>query len=243
MTRSKTEMSTENMTFKYFDFFIVAFVAILILSNLMASKAAALQLNFWPFDGYVFEYGAAVIFFPVSYIIGDILTEVYGYARARRVVWMGFGAMIFMAVSTQIVLAMPPADRWDGQAQYDYVFGATPRIVFASITAFWLGEIANAYVMAKMKVWSKGKHLWQRTIGSTIVGQGIDSAIFYPIAFYGMWETEMLINIAIFAWVTKVLWEAFLTPVTYLVINRLKKAEGVDIYDTKTDFTPFSVKR
>lgn len=234
---------TENIIFKYYDFFMVAFVAILLLSNMMAAKASQIQLNFWPFDGYIFEYGAAVIFFPVSYIIGDILTEVYGYARARRVVWMGFGALVFLAISSQIVLAMPPADRWHGQEHYQHVFGATPRIVFASVLAFWLGELANAYVMAKMKVMSKGKHLWQRTIGSTIVGQGIDSAIFYPIAFYGMWDMDMLINIAIFAWATKVGWEIFLTPLTYLVINKMKRAENVEIYDTDTNFTPFSVQR
>ena len=141
-----------------------------------------------------------------------------------------------------VIVAVPPADSWDHQAAYEIVFGQVPRIVFASLAAFWVGEFANAYVMAKMKIWTKGKHLWTRTIGSTIVGQGFDSLIFYPLAFLGIWETELVITVLITNFLLKVAWEAALTPVTYKVVGALKKAENVDIYDEGTDFTPFTLK-
>ena len=224
--------------YRYYDFIMAAFVTILILSNLVAAaKAATLDL---PIIGAV-TFGAGILFFPISYIIGDVLTEVYGYARARRVVWAGFAAMIFMAVSTQIIVAMPPAERWHDQAHYEAIFGQTPRIVMASIIAFWAGEFANAYVMAKMKLWTKGKHLWSRTIGSTFVGQGVDSLIFYPVAFWGLWDQDVLVSVAIFAWLTKVVWEALLTPVTYKAVAWLKTREHEDVFDTDTDFTPFKI--
>lgn len=232
--------SGKTKTYKYYDFIMAAFVCILILSNLVgAGKVSVIEV---PGIG-PFEYGAGILFFPISYVIGDILTEVYGYARARRVVWTGFGAMVFMAITTQIIVAMPPSDRWDGQEHYEWVFNQTPRIVGASMLAFWVGEFANAYVMAKMKVKNTAGPLWQRTIGSTIIGQGIDSAIFYPLAFYGMWDSSLLFKIAITAWLTKVAWEVFLTPVTYKVVHWLKARENEDFIDLETDFTPFSVKR
>lgn len=229
--------------FKYYDFAMAAFVAILICSNLIgAAKLVQFfePISIGPLDVGIF--GAGILFFPLSYVLGDILTEVYGYARARRVVWAGFAAVLFMAFMSWVVVAMPPAPGWSGQAAYEQVFGLTPRIVFASIIAFWAGELANAYVMARMKVWSKGKHLYQRTIGSTVVGQGVDSLLFYPIAFLGVWTTSQVITVLITNYLLKVLWEAFLTPVTYKVVGALKKAEGVDVYDAETDFTPFSVK-
>ncbi len=229
--------------FKYYDFAMAAFVAILICSNLIgAAKLVQFfePVSIGPLDFGIF--GAGILFFPLSYVLGDVLTEVYGYARARRVVWAGFGAVIFMAFMSWVVVAMPAAPGWGGQAAYEEVFGLTPRIVFASIIAFWAGELSNAYVMARMKVWSGGKHLYQRTIGSTIVGQGVDSLLFYPIAFIGVWTTSQVITVLITNYLLKVLWEAFLTPVTYKVVVALKKAEGVDVYDAETDFTPFSVK-
>ena len=229
--------------FKYYDFAMAAFVAILICSNLIG--AAKLVQFFEPVSVGPLElgiFGAGILFFPLSYVLGDVLTEVYGYARARRVVWAGFAAVLFMAFMSWVVVAMPPAPGWGGQAAYEQVFGLTPRIVFASIIAFWAGELANAYVMARMKVWSKGKHLYQRTIGSTVVGQGVDSLLFYPIAFLGIWTTSQVITVLITNYLLKVLWEAFLTPVTYRVVAALKKAEGVDVYDAETDFTPFSVR-
>lgn len=225
-------------SFRYFDFVMAAFVTILLLSNIIgAAKPTFVTIN-----GEQWVYGAGILFFPLGYVIGDILTEVYGYARARRVIWAGFGAMLFMAFMSWVVVSLPPADGWDGQAAYESVFGQVPRIVAASIIAFWAGEFVNSYVMARMKVWTAGKKLWTRTIGSTVVGQGVDSLIFYPLAFWGTegWSTEQIITVMITNWLLKVLWEAVLTPVTYLVVGWLKRREGVDIYDEATNFTPFS---
>ncbi len=218
--------------FRYFDYVMAAFVAILLLSNLIgASKLATIE-------GYTF--GAGILFFPLSYVIGDVLTEVYGYANARRCVWMGFGALLFMAFMSYVVVAMPPADGWSGQAAYESVFGSTWRIVAASILAFWAGEFVNSFVLAKMKVWTKGQHLWSRTIGSTFFGQAVDSLIFYPVAFLGIWSVQQVVTVMFTNWLLKVLWEALLTPVTYAVVGWFKAREGVDIYDTGTDFSPFA---
>ena len=217
---------------RYYDFVMAAFVAILLLSNLIgAAKLSTL-------GGVTF--GAGILFFPLGYVIGDVLTEVYGYARARRVIWAGFAALLFMAFMSWVVVSLPPAAGWDGQAAYESVFGQVPRIVAASIIAFWAGEFVNSYVMARMKVWTQGKALWSRTIGSTVVGQGVDSLIFYPLAFLGIWETSAVITVMVTNWLLKVLWEALLTPVTYVVVGWLKRREGVDIFDEDTDFTPFS---
>ena len=261
------------MTFKYYEFVMAAFVAILLLSNIIgAAKLTFVEVPFWP-DGWwpapdgTFIYGAGILFFPLGYVIGDVLTEIYGFARARRVIWTGFAAMLFLAFMSYVVVSLPAFDGWacsasgfdgngplvarDGadvptgaicQETYVSVFGNAWRIVVASIIAFWAGEFVNSYVMAKMKVWTKGKALWTRTIGSTVVGQGVDSLIFYPIAFWGIWTTEAVVTVMITNWLLKVLWEAFLTPVTYLVVGKLKKAEGVDLFDTDTDFSPFSGK-
>lgn len=218
--------------FRYFDYVMAAFVAILLLSNLIgASKLATVG---------GFTFGAGILFFPLSYVIGDVLTEVYGYANARRCVWMGFAALLFMAFMSYVVVAMPAADGWDGQAAYESVFGSTWRIVAASILAFWAGEFVNSFVLAKMKIWTAGKHLWMRTIGSTVFGQGVDSLIFYPVAFLGIWSTELVITVMFTNWGLKVLWEALLTPVTYAVVGWFKAREGVDVYDTGTDFSPFA---
>lgn len=223
---------------RYFDFVMAAFVTVLLLSNVLG----AAKPTFVTIGGEQWVYGAGILFFPLGYVIGDILTEVYGYARARRVIWAGFAAMLFMAFMSWVVVSLPPADGWDGQAAYESVFGQVPRIVFASIAAFWAGEFVNSFVMAKMKVWTNGKHLWTRTIGSTVVGQGVDSLIFYPLAFWGVWETEQVIAVMITNWALKVLWEAVLTPVTYAVVGWLKRREGLDIYDEHTGFTPFRTK-
>ena len=224
----------------YYDFVMAAFVAILLLSNLIgASKRAEIDLPVR--DG---SFGAGLFFFPVSYIIGDVLTEVYGYARARRVIWTGFAAMLFMAFMSWVVVSLPPAASWEGQAAYEAVFGSTWRIVLASITAFWAGEFVNSLVMARMKLLTRGRHLWSRTIGSTMAGQAIDSLIFYPLAFAGQpgWTTDQIVQVVISQFVLKTLWEALLTPVTYGVVNTLKRREGVDVFDDDTDFTPFSTR-
>ncbi|GMN14759.1 queuosine precursor transporter [Altererythrobacter sp. MTPC7] len=226
---------------RYFDFVMAAFVTVLLLSNVLgAGKVATVNLpgiGDWPF-------GAGVLFFPLGYVIGDILTEVYGYARARRCIWAGTAALLFMAFMAWVVVALPPAEDWGNQEAYEAVFGQVPRIVFASIVAFWAGELVNAAVLAKMKIWTSGKHLWTRTIGSTVAGQGVDSAIFYPLALLGAtgWTTDLVIVVALTQWALKVGWEAALTPVTYFVINRLKQREGIDVYDEGTDFTPFKAK-
>jgi uncharacterized integral membrane protein (TIGR00697 family) len=224
--------------FRYFDFVMAAFVVILLLSNVIgAGKRAVIDLPLigpWPF-------GAGILFFPISYVIGDVLTEVYGYARARRCIWAGFVAMLFMVLMSWVVVKLPPDAGWTGQAAYESVFGQVPRIVLASIIAFWAGEFANSFVLAKMKVWTQGRHLWTRTIGSTIVGQGVDSLLFYPLAFFGApdWPTDAMLMVMASQFILKVSWEVLLTPVTYAVVGFLKRREGVDIFDTHTDFSPF----
>lgn len=233
--------SLHQRPFRYYDIVMAAFVTILLLSNVLgAGKVATINLpgiGAWPF-------GAGVLFFPLGYIIGDILTEVYGYARARRCIWVGTAALLFMAFMAWVVVALPPAADWTGQAAYEQVFGQVPRIVFASIVAFWAGEFVNAAVLARMKVWTGGKHLWSRTIGSTFVGQGVDSAIFYPLAFLGAdtWTPELVVQVALTQWALKVAWEVLLTPVTYAVVGALKRREGMDVFDTGTDFTPFAAR-
>ena len=241
--------------FRYADFMMVAFVTLLILSNLIgAAKLSVVH-------GFVF--GAGILFFPVDYVIGDVLTEVYGYGWARRCVWAGFFAMLFMAVMSFVVVAMPPFDGWSCaaseqsafagvvkatssgavcQATYVSVFGATWRIVAASLTAFWAGEFVNSYVLARMKVWTKGRMLWTRTVGSTVFGEGVDSIIFYPLAFLGVWPAAQVLEVMVTNWALKVAWEVVLTPVTYAVVGFLKRKEGVDVFDTHTDFSPFRAK-
>ncbi|WP_428407966.1 queuosine precursor transporter [Hyphococcus sp.] len=230
-----------NHRFKYYDFAMAATCVIIVCSNIIGAGKAATVFGF--------TFGAGVLFFPLSYVLGDVLTEVYGYARARRVVWAGFAAAAFAAGMAAVITAMPPAAWWnedlggvDKQTAFALNFGQAPRIVAASCLAIWAGEMANAFVMARMKVASGGKHLWQRTIGSTIVGQGVDTLIFYPLAFLGIWTLEGVLTVMATNYVLKVLWEAVLTPVTYRVVGMLKRAEGVDVYDADTDFTPFSVR-
>ena len=218
--------------FRYFDYVMAAFVAILLLSNLIgASKLATLN---------GFTFGAGIMFFPISYVLGDVLTEVYGYANARRCVWAGFAALLFMAFMSFVVVALPPADGWNGQAAYVSVFGSTWRIVAASVIAFWAGEFVNSFVLAKMKILTGGKMLWTRTIGSTVFGQAVDSVIFYPIAFLGIWSTSQVLTVMVTNWLLKVLWEVLLTPVTYAVVGWLKQREGVEVFDAGTDFSPFA---
>ena len=220
--------------FRYYDFIMAAFVTILLCSNLIGTSKVC---TLWGIT-----FGAGVLFFPISYIFGDVLTEVYGYARSRKVVWAGFGAMIFASFMAWFILELPPSADWKLQSTYETVFGQTPRIVIASLIAYCVGEFANSFVLAKMKIRTAGKQLWLRTIGSTIVGELIDSAIFYPLAFLGVWSTELVIRVMLSNYVIKVLWEVLMTPFTYKIVAFLKRVEGVDFYDTHTDFTPFSLK-
>ncbi len=220
--------------FKTFDYVMAAFVAILLLSNVIGAGKVAVIAG-W-------QFGAGILFFPLSYVLGDVLTEVYGYARARRCIWAGFAAMLFMALMSYVVVKLPPAPGWDGQEAYESVFGAVPRIVFASIAAFWAGEFVNSYVLARMKIWTQGRMLWTRTISSTIFGQAIDSLIFYPLAFYGEWDNAQLLTVMGMQWLLKVSWEVLLTPVTYVIVGKLKAHEGLDLFDEGTDFDPFKAK-
>jgi uncharacterized integral membrane protein (TIGR00697 family) len=226
---------------RWFDVMMAAFVTILLLSNVLgAGKVARVNLPLigdWPF-------GAGILFFPLGYLLGDILTEVYGYARARRCVWVGFVALLFMAFMSWVVVTLPPAPDWTGQAAYEAVFGQVPRIVLASVCAFWFGEFANSFVLARMKVWTGGRKLWTRTIGSTVVGQAVDSIVFYPLAFLGAagWTPALVVKVLITNWALKVSWEVILTPVTYAVVGFLKRAEGVDVFDRTTDFSPFKTE-
>jgi queuosine precursor transporter len=223
---------------RYYDFMMAAFVAILLLSNVIGAAKIA-EVNF-PIIG-THSFGAGIMFFPLGYLLGDILTEVYGYARARRCIWAGFAALLFMAFMSWVVVALPPAPFWGNQGAYETVFGQVPRIVFASITAFWVGEFVNSFVMARMKVLTKGTKLWTRTIGSTICGQFVDSLIFYPLAFWNAegWTHEGVITVMITNWALKVGWEVLLTPLTYAVVGFLKRKEGMDVFDEGTDFSPF----
>jgi len=229
--------------FRYYDFFVAGLVTVLLCSNLIGpGKVCMVDL---PWFGE-FSFGAGNLFFPIGYIFADVLTEVYGYARARRAIWAGFAAMLFASLMAYIVVNITPSpeESWNATLQpaLEVVFGNTWRIVAASMLAYAVGDFVNSYVMAKMKVWTEGRHLWSRTIGSTVCGQAADSLIFYPLAFYGIWGMEALVSVVIFNFLFKVGLEALLTPLTYVIVGWLKRAEGVDTFDRNTKFTPFSLK-
>ena len=227
-------------TYRYYDFILGAFVCVLLCSNLIGpAKVATVHL---PVVGD-FTFGAGVLFFPISYVFGDILTEVYGYARARRVIWSGLTALVFASIMATVVVKLPPAATWRGQEAYESIFGQTPRIVFASITAFFCGEFVNSYTLAKMKIWTNGNALWSRIIGSTIAGEGVDTLVFYPAAFLFVWDTSQVLTVMAGNYTLKVLWEVLATPLTYKIVAALKRAEHEDYYDRDTNFTPFSITK
>lgn len=220
---------------------MAAFVTVLLCSNLIGvHKVSSVSLPFY--GEYIF--GTGVLFFPLSYLFGDILTEVYGYARSRKVIWAGFGALIFASLMAYIVTSLPAARTMspESQAAVNAIFGQTWRIVIASLTAFWLGEFVNSFVLAKMKLLTEGRYLWMRTIGSTFAGEAVDTLIFYPIAFLGTWSTEQVISVMIGNYFIKVFWEVLATPFTYKIVAFLKRAEHEDYYDRETDFNPFTLK-
>lgn len=227
-------MSAHRQNYRYYDLILGAFITVYLCSNLIGPAKA---VSMWGFT-----FGAGVLFFPISYIFGDVLTEVYGYARARKVIWCGFGAMMFATLMATVVVALPPAPGWPFQKAYEDIFGQTPRIVLASLSAFFAGEFVNSFVLAKMKIWTEGKWLWTRTVGSTVAGEGVDSLIFYPLAFYGVWDDALVLKVMMTNYVLKVLVEVVMTPVTYKIVGALKRAEQEDYYDRHTDFTPFSLK-
>jgi len=227
--------------YRYYDLVMAAFVCVLICSNLIGpAKIAQITL---PYLGTV-TFGAGVLFFPISYVFGDILTEVYGYARARKVIWAGFTGLGFASFMAAVVVALPPAPFWNNQPAYEIAFGSTWRIVLASMCAYFCGEFVNSYVLAKMKILTAGKWLWTRTIGSTIFGEAVDSSLFYPLAFYGtgIIPNDKLPLVMLSQFVIKVGVEVVFTPVTYKLVNALKRAEREDYYDRHTDFNPFTLK-
>jgi len=227
--------------YRYYEFVMVAFVVVLVCSNLIGpAKIAQIDV---PLLG-VLTFGAGVLFFPISYVFGDILTEVYGYARARRVIWAGFAGLAFASFMAWVVVQLPPAPFWKNQEAYEIAFGTTWRIAGASMIAYFCGEFVNSFVLAKMKIATAGKWLWTRTIGSTIAGEAVDSALFYPLAFYGsgIIPNEQLPRVMAFQFVAKVMVEVVFTPVTYKIVAALKRAEHEDYYDRHTDFSPFSLK-
>jgi len=234
-------MSQEHRSYRYFDLVMVAFVVVLICSNLIGpAKAATLTL---PGIGPI-TFGAGVLFFPISYIFGDVLTEIYGYARARRVIWTGFVALIFAAVMAAVVVALPPAPTWPNQHVYEVAFGNTWRIAGASMIAYFCGEFVNSYVLAKMKVATEGRNMSWRFVASTIAGEAVDSSIFYPLAFYdsGIMPNDLVLTLMVSQFVAKTLVEIGFLPVTVRIVTALKRAENEDYYDRTTDFNPFKLE-
>ncbi len=227
----KRDQPSSRTSYRYYDLVLGAFVTVLLCSDVIGVAKVCNVKGF--------TFGAGVLFFPISYLFGDILTEVYGYARSRRVIWSGFGALIFASFMSWVIRVLPPDPGWPNQRAYDLMFGQTPRIVFASLTAFWAGEFMNSYVLAKLKIFTEGRFLWMRTIGSTIAGEGVDTLIFYPIAFMGFWSAHLMVEVMISNYIIKVGWEAAATPLTYKIVGFLKRAEREDYYDRDTNFNPF----
>jgi uncharacterized integral membrane protein (TIGR00697 family) len=235
MTRATTESTSPRARkpFEYFPVVAVLFVTVLLVSNIVAQKPIALGSLVFP---------GAIILFPLAYILGDVLTEVYGYHRARLVIWSGLVANLIMVVGFRITVSLPSAPGWENQEAFSLVLNTVPRIVLASMIGYWAGEFSNAYVLAKMKLLTRGRFLWTRTIGSTLVGQAVDTGLFIVIAFWGVWpETAMGLAI-LSSYVFKVLYEAAATPLTYLVVGFLKREEGVDPFDRDTNFSPFRIR-
>src|SRR6185436_20069289 len=234
---SRLQAEAAVKTYRYYDFVMAAFVTVLICSNLIG-PAKIVQLDGWP------AFGAGVLFFPISYVFGDVLTEVYGYGRARRVIWAGFAGLAFASVMAAVVVALPPAPFWEHQQAYETAFGQAPRIAAASMFAYFCGEFVNSFVLAKMKILTAARWLWTRTIGSTIAGEAVDSALFYPLAFYGsgIIPNDKLPAIMLAQFTLKVAVEVIFTPLTYKIVGALKRAENEDYYDRDTRFTPFTLR-
>jgi uncharacterized integral membrane protein (TIGR00697 family) len=220
--------------FHYYDLLVHIFVVILLISNLVGQKVTAIG---W------FRISGAQVFFPITYIFGDVFTEVYGYGASRRAIWIGFMASALLAILGLFAVWLPPAPEWRHQDAFAIVFDFVPRMIAASLLAFWCGEFANSYVMAKMKLWTRGRVLWSRTIGSTVVGQGVDTVIVMVLAFAGTVPASAIFKLIVSSYLGKVLYEVLATPLTYLVVNFLKRKEGVDVFDSDTDFNPFHARR
>lgn len=227
-------------SFKYFELMLSTFLVVLLISNLVGGKLC----QFGPFEimGFhinPFILGGAQLLFPLTYIYGDVFTEVYGYAASKRAIWMGFFASGLLSLMGLIMVALPPAPEWHDQDAYVKIFGFVPRMVLASLVAYWCGEFANSFTMARMKVLTRGQHLWTRTVGSTVVGQAVDTAVFLTLAFGSKLEAGTIVALIINSYLFKVIYEVLATPLTYWVVNGLKRAEGVDTFDFDTNFNPF----
>ncbi len=246
--RTNDPRSPRRGSYRLYAFFLAGFVTVLVCSNLIApSKVCEIAVPSWlAWTGLsVFTFGAGNLFFPIAYIFGDVLTEVYGYALARRVIWAGFAGLLFASIMSAVIVALPasPNEPFNEKLQpaVQLIFGSTWRISIASLIAFWCGDFVNSYVLARMKVWTGGRMLWTRTIGSTIVGQAVDSLAFYPIAFGGVWAGTTMVHVILFNWIFKVSVEVLFTPITYAVVAWMKRVEKEDYYDQDTNFTPFSL--
>ncbi|OGG48492.1 transporter [Candidatus Kaiserbacteria bacterium RIFCSPLOWO2_12_FULL_52_8] len=217
---------------KYILYISILFVAVLMIANTVAVKIVQIG---------PFSIAGGILVFPVSYIFGDILTEVYGYKASRKIIWSGLAALVLMSLVYWLVQVMPAAPFWQNQNAYDLILGAVPRIVLGSIIGYFAGEFSNSYVLSRMKIWTNGKHLWMRTIGSTVVGEGVDTVLFTFIAFYGVFPLAALLTVLVSGYLLKVAYEIVVTPITYLIVNWLKRAEGMDIYDRGIDYNPFTL--
>jgi len=216
--------------FRYYDLLVHIFVVLLLISNLIGQKITAI--------GPV-RVGGTQLLFPLTYIFGDVFTEVYGYGASRRAIWLGFFSSALLSLMCVIMVWLPPAPGWNNQDAYRTVFYQVPRMVAASLIAYWCGEFANSFVMAKMKLWSGERHLWKRTVGSTVVGQAVDTVVFMTLAFGGSLTGSLIVSLVFWSYLFKVIYEALATPMTYVVVNLLKRHEGVDIFDKRTSFNPF----
>jgi hypothetical protein len=238
VTSSVGDVATNTgRSYRYYDLVMAAFVCVLLCANLIGAAKVA-EVEVW---GHTIQFGAGNLFFPLSYLFGDVLTEVYGYARSRRVVWAGFGALLFASVMSFVVVHLPPAHGWNGQHIIEQAFGATWRIALASLIGYFCGEFVNSFTLAKLKLRTGGRLLWTRTIGSTITGEACDTLVFYPLAFYGTWPSDLLLRVMATNYLVKVLWEVLATPLTYRLVGALKRVEQEDFFDRDTNFTPFSL--
>lgn len=226
-------MVEQTRVYRYYDLLASIFIVVLLISNLVGQKICA----FGPF-----RVSGAQLLFPITYIFGDVFTEVYGYGGSRRVIWIGFLASGLMALMGMVTVILPPAPEWHNQEAFATVFGIVPRMVIASLIAYWCGEFANSFTLAKMKILTKGRYLWTRTIGSTIVGQGVDTIVLMVIAFGGKSNAMLIVRLIVSAYLFKVVYEALATPATYWIVGFLKRREGVDKYDYDTRFTPFATQ-
>src|SRR5438876_16840 len=241
--RRLTARDTRLSNFRYYDLLVHVFVVILLISNLVGQKICAIPLFTFHGELIMARISGAQLLFPITYIFGDIFTEVYGYGASRRAIWVGFFACAILALMGLFIVWIPPAPGWANQAAFEAVFYTVPRFIVASLVAFWLGEFTNSYTLAKMKLWTNGKWLWTRTVGSTITGQFVDTTTVILIAFIGRASWSTIGSLIFWGYWFKVIYEVVATPITYWIVNNLKRAEGIDVYDRGTDFNPFARMR